>query len=96
MIAAVKGAVLIPHGERKSGTCYAAWALTAEHGGNEPESGISDLTFEWIVDGKWLKLKPGKDDLVLPGVWDSLSYHLVSSCYCHQKTSSTNRSCRNV
>ncbi|KAH7395021.1 hypothetical protein DE146DRAFT_756900 [Phaeosphaeria sp. MPI-PUGE-AT-0046c] len=74
-IAKVKGAVLLPVGlpkEQASITCGEYWDLTAEHGGREPESGISDLTWEWIINGQTLKLKKSnkaEDDLVLPGVF---------------------------
>ncbi|KAF2279523.1 uncharacterized protein EI97DRAFT_439857 [Westerdykella ornata] len=73
MIAAVKGAVVIPHGMNRPRTCDSTWALTAEHGGGEPETGISDLTFEWIIDGTVVKLKQGKTDYVLPDIWDQMA-----------------------
>lgn len=56
------------------------WRLTAEHGGGEPATGISELTFEWIINGQKLKLEKSdraEDNLVLPSVIREIRNNLV-------------------
>ncbi|KAF2690122.1 hypothetical protein K458DRAFT_383256 [Lentithecium fluviatile CBS 122367] len=79
-----KSAAIYPIGPKfgAATTCTKFRELTAEHRGGEPLTGISRLTFEWIINGQTLKLKPGrsplvKEDLVLPGVWHKIVEELV-------------------
>ncbi|KAF2654194.1 hypothetical protein K491DRAFT_717366 [Lophiostoma macrostomum CBS 122681] len=73
VIGKVKGSVLVPLGANRPLTCHDDWQLTAEHSST---NGISDLTFEWIINGLNVKLKSGRDHLVLPGVWDDMANNI--------------------
>ena len=89
IIAKVKGATLIPVGKgTPSMMCSPYWDLTAEHGGGEPNTGISDLTWEWIINGQTLKMKKSndpKEDLVLPAIWKDITEKLVSLRYLDEQ-----------
>ena len=78
MISSVKGSVVVPHGTNRPPTCDAGWILPAKHSGQEATFGIGRLTFEWIINGETMKLKSGKDNLVLPVVWG----HMVENIVC--------------
>jgi hypothetical protein len=90
-LAKAKGATLLSVDYQNNGkylwggiTCGQFWDLTAEHSGSEAETGLSKLTFEWIIDGTSLKLKKSnnaEDDLVLPGVFKELREQTVTTSH---------------
>jgi hypothetical protein len=88
VIAMVKGTQLLPakkiddHGSPEFFMlCQAHWDFTAEHGGGEPDTGISRLTWEYIINGRTLKLTKSDDpgtNLVLATVWNQILTQMVS------------------
>jgi hypothetical protein len=87
-IAMVKGTQLLPAKKLNDHEspeffmlCQAHWDLTAEHGGGEPDTGISRLTWEYIINGRTLKLTKSDDpgtNLVLATVWNQILTQMVS------------------
>jgi hypothetical protein len=85
-IAMVKGTQLCPAKKVENHDeffmlCQDYWDLTAEHGGGEPDTGISRLTWEYIINGRALKLTKSDDpgtNLVLATVWNQILTQMVS------------------
>lgn len=73
----VKGKALIVEGRT---TFTDRWKLTAEHDRLWNHVGISSLMYEWIVLGEVVKLSPGENDLILPGI----GREILSSMVCEQ------------